>query len=95
LARSRKISLGGILSVANAVGWLVVFIAPDYVFIRFIALALSVPLAMIIVPPVMDGPPYGGIPGCLLIGVNSFVWGYGVSLIWSNGVRRGSLRSKR
>lgn len=91
---------GGVLTILNAVLWLLVAygamngVAP-LVPLFFI---LSPPLAWCFVLPVLGNRSPGAgqalVMACVMIGANSFLWGYGLSWVWSaafgrrKGVRR-------
>lgn len=77
---------GGILSMANCALWLLVtwnMMTEPSPLIGVLALFLSLPAALPFILPTLgdrsDTAAAGLVMACLMIGVNSFGWGYGIS----------------
>lgn len=91
-------TLGGWLTLTNAVAWLLLIafgekigdaIGPDAVL--FVLLPFTIPLATCMILP-STGPGIADshasvVAACLIIGANCFVWGYGIEGI-VNLIRR-------
>lgn len=93
-------SLGGKLAIVNCLSWVGFFgllqcgfFSPpagvSEVFLTVVMAFLSLPLALPFLLPPM-GPPteIEIITACIWIGINSFVWGYGIAWAWSKFFRR-------
>ena len=82
-------NLGGVLTIVNGLLWIALTVVmqrhseavPEGVVIgAFLVLSLPLPLFCW-----MPGYTEGGILGqCILIGLNAFAWGYGLSWVWKN-----------
>lgn len=92
-------SLGGWLAIINCTAWVILFAAlnyfhsglPEWLYVPFgiAVFTLSLPIAFPFLLPSLDhyhGPTYEGqVMLVILIGVNSFLWGYGIeyALRWT------------
>jgi len=90
---------GGILTILNCLLWVPVvvgFIATDESFVlrplAILALALSLPIAWSFILPTLgdrsSSAGFGLVMACVMIGVNSLLWGYSISWLWSVTVGR-------
>jgi len=92
-------SLGGVLAIVNGLSWLALFLVTRYTALASeltigIAMLLSLPIAFPFLLPRGHQTPTDAdtIFLCVVIGLNAFAWGYGVSWLWQNVIRRCSLR---
>jgi hypothetical protein len=83
-------SLGGRLTIANAVAVLVLILAarflntPDLEWVWIVAIfALTLPFGWLALLPEGHGPTqyWHVVWPCLVVGANSFAWGYGLAAI--------------
>lgn len=92
-----KPTLGGWLTMLNAVGW-VAFVAiarfgqiPDFIAMTFVVV-FGLPLGCLCLMPGV-GASFGRIPSVIAFGCNSFIWGYTIAAMYS--AFRGSPKPKR
>ena len=98
-----KPNLGGVLTVANCLFWLALALAGDHGLLTgypgyvaaALAIVMSLPLALLVVTGL------GGHSGAadlvvllVIVGLNSFMWGYGVAAIVSIPARRRKWREE-
>ena len=91
----RKPPLGGKLAILNGLLWVGLVVSslsgagPSEVTIA-IAMVLSLPIALPFILPTL-GHQYSEaevIGHCIIIGINTLAWGYGLSWLWENVCRR-------
>lgn len=84
-------SLGGKLTIVNAIGIVLcllagVLLGPLEMVVLPVFFVLAFPFGIYSLIPSLDGPSYADIVSCVVLGANSFVWGYGFAAIltWWN-----------
>ena len=85
----------------NALLWVALIIAartqtvpePFVGLFVIVSLILSLPFALPCLLPDPHPTVASTLSFCLIIGLNSFAWGYGLSWLWRNVFRRYSLRT--
>ncbi len=81
-------TLGGMLAILNCVLWAILLSVPEPIPARwhgvyvgvFIALGLPLRVFCLLLPHGLG--PFDVIIPCVIMGLNSFAWGYGIAWIW-------------
>lgn len=91
-------SLGGKLAIVNCLLWVGIFwLFQNRLFLpsaaemclSYVLMFLSLPLAFpILLPSTGTRTEIEVFTNCIWIGINSFVWGYGIAWAWSKFFRR-------
>ncbi len=82
-----KPNLGGWLAILNCSAWVVLVFSlqndfhPPDVLLAIGLIVLSLPVALPFMLPSQEPTTVGAICVCIIIGVNSFLWGYGLAAI--------------
>lgn len=95
--KSWKLTTGGWLSILNGVGWLILVAVSktgawksSFYLVLFMSMTvLSLPVAWIpLLPGMLPWDARGIVVTSCVIGLNSFLWGYGLAAILRSMTRR-------